>query len=257
MRLQFRPHCPGLQFIDSLRCLIIKSSGPWLRKYLETAVAERAAEDARREEQEGAKTRMATKLAVLGASAAAQSAQAKPKARGGPPRAPKRPAARLLPSAPAKAPRQADAPIPISSTMPIKEEPAGQALPQADATTDPQKEAGESRTSLQHNVHLVNSESTKVDPSSLKPTQPPAARTPKATGAAKPRVKASDVDLVSVKAKIEAARASGSAGGLTIPELKAWLKSCGLPVGGKKSDLEARLMTSLTGGSAIPVAPEE
>ena len=47
--------------------------------------------------------------------------------------------------------------------------------------------------------------------------------------------------------------AAGSLGKLTIPELKAYLKSLRLPVGGKKGDLEERARAAL-GGAAVPAA---
>lgn len=53
---------------------------------------------------------------------------------------------------------------------------------------------------------------------------------------------------VAVTAKVQAAHAAGTLGKLTIPELKAYLKTIKQPVGGKKGDLEQRVRASLGGG---------
>ena len=52
-----------------------------------------------------------------------------------------------------------------------------------------------------------------------------------------------------VTAKVQQLHAAGSLGKLTIPELKAYLKSMKLPVGGKKAELEERVRQSFGGGN--------
>jgi hypothetical protein len=54
-----------------------------------------------------------------------------------------------------------------------------------------------------------------------------------------------------VTAKVLGMHAAGTLGKLTIPELKAYLKSLRLPVGGNKGDLEERARQALQlGGPA-------
>jgi hypothetical protein len=56
-----------------------------------------------------------------------------------------------------------------------------------------------------------------------------------------------------VTAKVLAMHVAGTLGKLTIPELKAYLKSLRLPVGGKKGELEERARQAL-GGAATGAA---
>eukprot|EP00887_Chlorella_sp_A99_P002757 scaffold6.g2757.t1 len=63
--------------------------------------------------------------------------------------------------------------------------------------------------------------------------------------AAKARPKAADMDIAAVAAKVRAAAAAGTLGKLTLPELKCFLKSERKAVGGKKADLEARVLEHL------------
>lgn len=62
--------------------------------------------------------------------------------------------------------------------------------------------------------------------------------------------------LAAVTAKVVQAQAGGTLGKLTIPELKAYLKSIKAPVGGKKGELEERVRQRLGGwgggGEAVP-----
>ena len=55
------------------------------------------------------------------------------------------------------------------------------------------------------------------------------------------RKKADDIDLAEVEKKIQDKFAAGKLADLSIPELKCFLKARKLPVGGKKSDLVARV----------------
>lgn len=55
------------------------------------------------------------------------------------------------------------------------------------------------------------------------------------------RKKADDIDLAEVEKKIQGKFAAGKLADLSIPELKCFLKARKLPVGGKKSDLVARV----------------
>ena len=55
------------------------------------------------------------------------------------------------------------------------------------------------------------------------------------------RKKADDIDLADVEKKIREKQAAGRLQDLSIPELKCFLKACKLPVGGKKSNLLARV----------------
>ena len=57
------------------------------------------------------------------------------------------------------------------------------------------------------------------------------------------------IPSLAVPAKVQAAVApGGSFAKLTLPELKAYLKSIKQPVGGKKGDLEERVRAALGGG---------
>jgi hypothetical protein len=67
-----------------------------------------------------------------------------------------------------------------------------------------------------------------------------------AAAPAKPRAKAADVDIAALD--VGALHAAGSLSKLTIPQLKAVLKSHKLPVSGKKGELEQRLREHLEGG---------
>ena len=60
------------------------------------------------------------------------------------------------------------------------------------------------------------------------------------------RKKADDIDLAEVEKKIQEKFAAGKLADLSIPELKCFLKARKLPVGGKKSDLVARVEPLLT-----------
>jgi hypothetical protein len=60
------------------------------------------------------------------------------------------------------------------------------------------------------------------------------------------RKKADDIDLAEVGRKIQEKFAAGKLADLSIPELKRFLKARKLPVGGKKSDLVARVEPLLT-----------
>lgn len=60
------------------------------------------------------------------------------------------------------------------------------------------------------------------------------------------RKKADDIDLAQVEKKIQDKLAAGKLADLSIPELKCFLKARKLPVGGKKSDLVARVEPLLT-----------
>ena len=51
-----------------------------------------------------------------------------------------------------------------------------------------------------------------------------------------------------VTAKVQQMHAAGTLSKLTMPEMKAYLKSMKLPVGGKKGELEERVRQSLGGG---------
>jgi hypothetical protein len=57
-----------------------------------------------------------------------------------------------------------------------------------------------------------------------------------------------------VAAKVLQYHASGMLGKLTVPELKAFLKSVRQPVGGKKGDLEERVRVHLGGPPAAAAA---
>ena len=63
----------------------------------------------------------------------------------------------------------------------------------------------------------------------------------------------SDDSPSAVTAKVLAMHVAGTLGKLTIPELKAYLKSLRLPVGGKKGELEERARQAL-GGAATGAA---
>ncbi|KAL4457639.1 hypothetical protein ABPG75_012504 [Micractinium tetrahymenae] len=73
----------------------------------------------------------------------------------------------------------------------------------------------------------------------------------------KPRAKPADVDVAAVTAKVHQMHAVGTLGKLTIPEMKAYLKSIKQPVGGKKGDLEERVRASLGSRAAPAVAAAE
>lgn len=64
--------------------------------------------------------------------------------------------------------------------------------------------------------------------------------------AARQRKKADDMDLAEVEKKIQEKFAAGKLADLSIPQLKCFLKAHKLPVGGKKSDLIARVEPLLT-----------
>jgi len=68
-----------------------------------------------------------------------------------------------------------------------------------------------------------------------------------AAAAKKPRVKASDLDAAAVDAKVYAKHAIGCLKDLSIPEMQCFLRSRKQPVGGKKADLEGRLLLLLVG----------
>lgn len=55
------------------------------------------------------------------------------------------------------------------------------------------------------------------------------------------RKKASDINVEEAVAKVKAAKAGGTLAKLSLLELKAYLKSVGKPVGGKKADLMERI----------------
>ncbi len=60
-----------------------------------------------------------------------------------------------------------------------------------------------------------------------------------------------------VTAKVQAAVApGGSFAKITLPELKAFLKSIKQPVGGKKGDLEERVRAALGGGGGAAAAAD-
>lgn len=71
---------------------------------------------------------------------------------------------------------------------------------------------------------------------------------------AKPRAKASDVDIAAAVSKVQAAHAGGGLGKVTIPELKAFLRSVKQPVGGKKGELEERVRAWLGPAPTAAVA---
>ena len=60
------------------------------------------------------------------------------------------------------------------------------------------------------------------------------------------RKKADDIDLAEVEKKIQEKFAAGKLADLSVPELKCFLKARKLPVGGKKSDLVAKVEPLLT-----------
>lgn len=62
---------------------------------------------------------------------------------------------------------------------------------------------------------------------------------------ARARVKAGDLDPVAVDAKVREKFGAGRAEDLTVPEMKCFLKSLKLGVGGKKADLIARISAAL------------
>ena len=68
-----------------------------------------------------------------------------------------------------------------------------------------------------------------------------------AAAAKKPRVKASDLDAAAVDVKVYAKHAIGCLKDLSIPEMQCFLRSRKQPVGGKKADLEGRLLLLLVG----------
>ena len=75
-------------------------------------------------------------------------------------------------------------------------------------------------------------------------TSPEAARAPATAAAIKAprqRKKAEDIDLAEVEKKMHEKQAAGRMQDVSIPELKCFLKARKLPVGGKKSDLLARV----------------
>ena len=74
----------------------------------------------------------------------------------------------------------------------------------------------------------------------------PAPATAAPTKAPRQRKKAEDVDLAEVEKKIHEKQAAGRLQDLSIPELKCFLKARKLPLGGKKSDLLARVEPLLT-----------
>ncbi len=73
-----------------------------------------------------------------------------------------------------------------------------------------------------------------------------AAATTAPAKAPRQRKKADDIDLAEVERKIQEKFAAGKLADLSIPELKCFLKARKLPVGGKKSDLVARVEPLLT-----------
>ena len=70
---------------------------------------------------------------------------------------------------------------------------------------------------------------------------------PKAALRAPPRT--SSLDAAQIEAKVQQMHADGLQAKLSVPEIKVFLKSRKLPVGGKKADLLLRLSSAL-GGTA-------
>jgi hypothetical protein len=68
-----------------------------------------------------------------------------------------------------------------------------------------------------------------------------------------PRAKAPPVDVAALG--MPALFAAGKLGALTVSQLKAFCKSAGLPVGGKKGDLEARAAAHLGAAAGAPALP--
>lgn len=66
-----------------------------------------------------------------------------------------------------------------------------------------------------------------------------------AKAAPRKRTKAGDLAPQDVEAKVARLHKEGSLSMLTIPEMKCFLKTKTLPVGGKKADLIARLTESI------------
>ncbi|PRW56060.1 hypothetical protein C2E21_5110 [Chlorella sorokiniana] len=153
----------------------------------------------------------------------------------------KRPAAAKPPTG-AKRPKAATAAA--AAPTPPASEAAGAALPpSAPASAAAAAAAGGSAAAQQGSMAL---------PSAAAAAQ--AAAPPKAP--AKPRPKAADIDLAAVTAKVQAAVApGGSFAKITLPELKAYLKSIKQPVGGKKGDLEDRVRVALGGAGGGGAAP--
>lgn len=86
-------------------------------------------------------------------------------------------------------------------------------------------------------------------PSTAKAPAPrkPAAKAPAdGPGAKAPKKPKAEVDVAAVIARLAAhARAGTNATDVTLPELKALLKSMGKPVGGKKADLVQRAVEAM------------
>ena len=61
----------------------------------------------------------------------------------------------------------------------------------------------------------------------------------------KPRIKASDLDAAAVDAKVASKHACGCLKDLSVPEMQCYLRTRKQPVGGKKADLEQRLLSLL------------
>ena len=79
----------------------------------------------------------------------------------------------------------------------------------------------------------------------MNPAEPNAAATdptnPADQAPKRDRKKASDINVEEAVAKVHAAKADGTLAKLSLLELKAYLKSVGKPVGGKKADLIERV----------------
>jgi hypothetical protein len=91
-------------------------------------------------------------------------------------------------------------------------------------------------------------DSAAADDAAPAAAAPAAAPVPKA-----PRAKAPPVDVAALG--VPALFAAGKLRALTVPQLKAFCKSAGLPVGGKKGDLEARAAAHLGAAAGAPPPP--
>lgn len=207
-------------------------------------MAERAAEVAREEEQEAGKHKMASKLTVL--------TDARPK------QAQKRSAKR--PEASKAAPRKKFVPLVVRGQAPAPTNTHKDPQPQEEGSRVAKKGAGAIgepaiREGAGHDKPASNTPQLVHET----PTSHPEPRNDGPVGrekpSAKPRVKASDIDLAALKTKVDASQAAGQISKLTVPELRAWLKSNGMAVGGKKMELETRLLDCLR--KRAEVAAEE
>ncbi|PSC72899.1 hypothetical protein C2E20_3898 [Micractinium conductrix] len=182
------------------------------------------------------------KIARAGASAAPKKAAAGAKRAAGaakPPAAPKRPkaGAAAAATAPGAAPTAQGVPAAAEAAAPSAAKPAA-ARSKAHATTA--AAAGGMGAAA---TAALASAATEAGT---------AAGAPAAKAPAKPRAKPAEIDLAAVTAKVQQLHAAGTLGKLTIPEMKAYLKSLRQPVGGKKGELEERVRQSLGGVAAAP-----